>query len=127
MATNSFGVLPTIDPAAAAEARPLDIATLDIPIDHIGSYSITLGTAVLPNGILSTATFGLIDDTPSDVLISGDGMLLSVTSLDGGPPFDNYYSRGWRAGTESVQAMLTFTVEWFEPGAMLQVTAIHVD
>ena len=45
----------------------------------------------------------------------------------GGPPFDNYYSRGWRAGTESVQATLTFTVEWFEPGAMLRVTAIHVD
>jgi hypothetical protein len=118
--------LPTIEPAAAAAAEPLDVARVDIPIDHIGSYSIPIGQAVLPNGILSASEFGLVDDAPTDVLLEPDGMFLAITSLDGGPRFDNFYQRGWHPGTERVQATLTFKVEWFEPGAVLHVTDILV-
>jgi hypothetical protein len=118
--------LPSIEPAAAAAARALEVADLDIPIDHAGSYAIPVGEAVLPNGILSDATFGLADDSPSDVLVSSDGVFLAITSLDGGPPFDNLYVRGWRPGTERVQATLRFTVEWFEPGAILYVRDLLV-
>lgn len=119
--------LPTIEPAAAAAAVPLDVATLDIPIDHVGEYSIPVGQAVLPNGILSEAEFGLVEEAPSDVLVEAHGMFLSITSLDGGPKFENVYQRGWHAGTERVQVTLTFTVEWFEPGAFLHVVDIRVD
>lgn len=92
----------------------------------MGAYSIQVGEATLPNGILTEATFGLADDSPSDVLVTPDGMLLTITSLDGGPPFDNAYRRGWHAGTERVRAWLTFSVEWFEPGAVLRVTGLRV-
>ena len=118
--------VPSIQPAAAADAKALEVATLDIPIDHVGSYSIPVGQAVLPNGILSEAEFHLGDDTPSDLLLTHDGIRLTVESLDGGPPFQNIYLHGWRPGTERVQATLTFEVEWFEPGAVLRVTRLRV-
>ena len=118
--------LPTIDPAAAAAAEPLSVPSLDIVIDHIGAYSIPVGEAVLPNGILSEAAFGLADDMPSSVLLNPGFMYLEVTSLEGGPPFDNYYRRGWHDGTERVQVTLTFTVEWMEADTVLEVTGIRV-
>ncbi len=117
--------LPSLEPAAVAASVPLAVAALDIPIDHVGAYSIPIGEAVLPNGVLSTASFGIVDDTPPDLLLS-DGLFLAVTSLDGGPAFENYYTRGWHAGTERVEVSLTFTVEWFEPGAVIEVRDIHV-
>jgi hypothetical protein len=118
--------VPTIEPAAAAAAVPLNVVAIDIPIDHVGLYSIPIGQAVLPNGILSEAQFGLIDDEPSDVLLGPEGMFLGIESLDGGQAFKNIYERGWHPGTERVQATLTFTVEWFEDGAVLQVKDVHV-
>jgi hypothetical protein len=118
--------VPTIAPAAAAAAVPLDIDAVDAFIDHVGAYSIPVGEAVLPNGILSEATFELVDDMPADVLLNPGFVHLEVTSLEGGPTFDNIYQRGWHEGTERVQATLTFTVEWFEPGAVIHVTNIRV-
>lgn len=119
--------LPTVEPIASVAAQPLDLGSLRIPIDHVGSYAIPVGEAVLPNGILSEAVFGLVDDMPSDILMKpGAGMFLTITSLEGGPAFDNYYMRGWHAGTERVQVTLTFDVEWFRPGAMIEATGIQV-
>lgn len=118
--------LPTIEPAAAAAAVPLNVAAIDIPIDHVGAYSIPVGEAVLPNGILSGVEFRLVDDRPTDVLVAPYGISLTITSLDGGPKFENYYQRGWHPGTERVQATLTFSIEWFEPGAVLRVRDIRV-
>lgn len=118
--------LPTIEPAAAAAAVPLEVAAIAIPIDHIGPYSVPVGQAVLPNGILSAAEFGLVDDAPTDVLLGPEGMFLDIRSLDGGEAFKNVYERGWHAGTERVEAILTFTVEWFEPGAALHVNDVLV-
>ena len=118
--------VPSIQPAAAADAKALEVGQLDIPIDHVGSYSIRVGEAVLPNGILSEAEFHLGDDTPSDLLLTHDGIRLTVESLNGGQPFQNIYLHGWRPGTERVRATLTFEVEWFEPGAVLRVTRLRV-
>jgi len=36
------------------------------------------------------------------------------------------YEHGWHAGTERVRATLTFTVESFQPGAVLEVIDISV-
>ena len=33
-------------------ARPLSIAAMDIPIDHLGPYEVVLGEAALPNGVV---------------------------------------------------------------------------
>ena len=99
---------------------------MDIPIDHAGTYKIPVGEATLPNGILSEASFDLGNESPTNVLVSSDGVFLQIESLDGGLPFENIYAHGWHTGTERVSATLTFTVESFESGAVLEVTNLTV-
>ena len=118
--------VPRPDAAARVAARPLVVPRLSIPIDHVGDYTVDVGEATLPNGILSNATFGLANASPSDLLITADGVALGVDSLEGGPPFVSIYEHGWHAGTERVRATLTFTVESFQPGAVLEVIDISV-
>ena len=118
--------VPTADPSAVRSAVPLEVPRLEIPIDHTGEYVIPVAEAVLSNGILTEASFGLEDESPTDLIVAPEGVHLEVTSLDGGRPFVNAYDHGWRPGTERVQAELRFTVESFEPGAKLVVTTIVV-
>jgi hypothetical protein len=117
--------LPTLEPAAVEAARALTLDALNIPIDHVGLFTVRLGEATLANGILDTATM-TVTSSPANPLLSYDGYRLDVTSLEGGPPFDNYYLRGWHPGTEDVEATLTFTVFWFEPGAVISIKDVLV-
>jgi hypothetical protein len=116
--------MPTIAPAAAAQAVPLDVSSLTVPIDHAGPYVVDTGEAVLPNGILSEATASLPNDTRLDVLIP-EGIRLEVLGEDG-EPLVNIYDHGWRTGTETVRVRLVFTVESFDPGTTLVFTGIVV-
>jgi hypothetical protein len=120
--------LPTAEPEAAAGAEPLRVDRLDIPIDHVGRYEVPLGVAVLPNGILTNARFGLVEPWPAHVTILGDdGVSLTVRSLEpDGAPFQNYYTHGWRTGTERVEAVLVFDVFRFDPGAVLSIKDVVV-
>lgn len=117
--------LPTIEPSAQAAAEPLSIASLEIPIDHAGAYSVVLGQASLPNGILSQAT-AEVTSSPTDPLVADSGFSLTIESLDGGPPFENYYAHGWRPGVEHVRVTLKFSVLMFEPGAAVVVEGVDV-
>ena len=117
--------LPTIEPSALSASRPLLINSIEIPIDHVGAYSIDLGEATLPNGIL-TAAAAEVTSSPTDPLVSYDGYALNITSLDGGPPFENYYAHGWRSGVEHVRVTLKFTVLLFQPGAAVAVANVDV-
>ena len=117
--------LPTIEPSAFSASRPLSINSIRIPIDHVGAYSIDLGEATLPNGILTSAS-AEVTSSPTDPLVSYDGYALNITSLDGGPPFENYYLHGWRLGVEHVRATLSFTVLSFQPGAAVVVANVDV-
>lgn len=53
--------VPPPDPAALADAVALEIDRLDIPIDRRGSFSIVVGEARLPNGILLEASLEFVD------------------------------------------------------------------
>jgi hypothetical protein len=118
--------LPTLEPAAADASRPLTIAARDITIDREGKFEISLGQAVLPNGILSEASFSLRDAFTQSLSV-GDGVWLDIRPIEpGAPPFDNYYQRGWHEGTETVDAVLVFEVVSFEPGATLELRDIVV-
>jgi hypothetical protein len=118
--------LPTLQPAAVAASRPLEIAARDIPIDHIGRYEIPVGRAVLPNGVLTEASFGL-RDLKTQALAVRDAVWLDVRPIDpDAPPFDNYYMRGWHKGTETVEVVVVFDVVSFEPGATLELRDIVV-
>jgi hypothetical protein len=118
--------LPTLEPGAAVLARALEIPAVDIPIDHLGLYDVPLGTAVLPNGILSEAAFNLRDRQPADLLVAPEGIHLTVATVGPGRPLRNLYEHGWHPGTETVIASLEFSVLDFEPGARLRVVQIRV-
>ncbi len=118
--------LPSIEPSAAAKAMPLSIPSRDIPITATGHLEILLGTATLPNGILSDARFSLADPFTRDFVVA-NGISLVVRSTDPTrPPFDNLYAHGWYPGTEDVQAFLVLDVTSFVPGATIQVRDLVV-
>ena len=87
----------SFDPAAAADEVPLSIDELDVPIDHAGPYTVTLGQATLPNGVLTSTAFG-VTSSPLNPLVTVDGYNLAIRSLDGGPAFESAYQHGWRPG-----------------------------
>ncbi|HEX5590406.1 MAG TPA: hypothetical protein VFX65_08975 [Candidatus Limnocylindrales bacterium] len=117
--------MPPIDPDAAANAVALEIADLDIAIDHVGDYRIELGTATLPNGQLSEAS---VRSVSSEGWVVVDRFLrLTVTSEDPSrPPFETAYQHGWYPGTERVSVVLEFTVLQADPGAVLSLAGILV-
>jgi hypothetical protein len=122
-----LGGRPTTAPDALADAMPLRIARLDIPIDHAGHYEVSIGEARLPNGILTAADFALVESWPTGVSIVDGGVALDIRSLDqGGKPIRNIYEHGWHPGTERVEAVLVFDVFAFDPGATLGIRDLIV-
>ena len=123
---------PTIAPDALADAMPLRITRLDIPIDHAGHYEVSLGEARLPNGILTAEDFALVELCSTGVSIwdGGAGDLhigLEIRSLDeGGKLIRNIYEHGWHPGSERVEAVLVFNVFHFDPGATLGIKDLVV-
>jgi hypothetical protein len=119
--------LPTLQPAAASAARPLSVARFPIPIDHIGTYEVSLGEASLPNGIATAASFGFADAWPLDVSLKDGVAQIDLRSLEpDGKPFQNYFDHGWRPGVERVEAVLVFQVLWYKSGAVLGLRDIVV-
>jgi len=118
--------VPTIDPAAAADARPLLVKAMDIPLDRVGPYSVDLGKATLANGVLTDASFTLADLHPTTWSTTEDGVRLVLESLDGGPPFSNTYEHGWRPGVERVIAKAVFEITAADPGAVMPIRDIVV-
>ena len=120
--------VPARAPGALAKAVPLRVDRLDIPIDRVGDYRISLGEAVLPNGWLDEASFELVDDWPEDVTILSGRVSMEIDSLEpDGKPFDNVYAHGWRKGTERVKPYVVFHVDAFEPGAILSIKDVIVE
>ena len=79
--------VPTIDPAVAKDGRPLAIASRDVPLDHVGHYDIPLGTAVLPNGVLTEGSFAVAEDAQTDFLRAG-GQRRAASGVRSGPQAD---------------------------------------
>jgi hypothetical protein len=81
----------------------------------------------LPNGILTEASLTLVDDWPPGVSITSGNLSIDVRSLEAdGKPFSNFYVHGRRAGTERVEAILVFTVDRIDPGAVLAIRGVVV-
>ncbi len=117
---------PTPRPAVVAAAKPLRVATLDIPLDHVGPYEVTVGTAGLPDGVLSHRSATLADSRPTAFWIR-DGIRLEVRpDLPGRPSVGSIY-RDPFDGVEPVTVVLLFEVSETTPGAVLQVRDIVVD
>ena len=113
---------PPIPAKLLAASRPLSVATLDIPVDHLGHYEIEAGRAVVPMGILTHATVRLENPQTQSLTVSEDGVRFVIRSAEpGAKPFNNLYERGWHDGVEEVVAVIVFDVTSFQPGAVLQM------
>jgi hypothetical protein len=119
--------VPSAAPDAVAMATELRVDRLDIPIDRIGPHEIVVGEAWLPNGLLTTADFALVDDWPQGVTILEGGVSLEVRSQLDGKMIWNIYEHGWREGIEGVEAVLVFDVFRFETGATLSIQDVVVN
>lgn len=118
---------PPIQADAAADAQPIEVEAVDIPIDRVGRYEVQVGTGSVPNGILTEASFALVDAWPDGVIMVEGDVFLDVRSLEAdGVPFHNYYEHGWREGVERVEAVLVFDVDDVEPGAVLRIRDVVV-
>lgn len=118
--------VPSAAPDALDMASALQIGRLDVPIDRTGPHEVVLGEAWLPNGLLTTADFALVDAWPSDLSIVDGRVTLEVRSKLDGKVIWNIYEHGWREGTEGVEAVLVFDVIHFDPGAMLSIHDVVV-
>ena len=118
---------PPFEPDVLDSATPLTVAERTIPIEQDGRHEVSLGTASLPNGVLTDASFAFAEGWPDDVALAGASGTIEVRSLEpDGKPFDNYYLHGWREGIERVEAFLIFEVLWFRPGATLSIRDVVV-
>ena len=117
--------LPSLDPAAVAQARPLRIPELVVAAAATGPHNIRLGTALLPNGYLTESTIALADPWPSSVLFNGSVEMV-VRPSGGGDPLRNKFENGWHPGTFQVDVTLSFDIAWFEPGATFTIVDVVV-
>jgi hypothetical protein len=116
---------PAPPPAAVAAAKPLRVAALDIPLDHVGTYEVKVGNAGLPNGYLSKRQFGITDTRPADFWITG-GIRLDVRPPAGRPPVGSIYRDPFK-GTEPVDVFVVFDVTQTSPGSVLKIRDLVVE
>jgi len=118
--------VPSAAPDALAEARALEIERVDIVVERSGLHEVKLGEALLPNGLLTTADFALVDDWPAGISIVEGDVFLQIRSAVDHEPISNIYEHGWREGTERVEAILVFDVFHVDPGATLSIRDVVV-
>ncbi|MBA3234811.1 MAG: hypothetical protein H0T59_02310 [Chloroflexi bacterium] len=116
---------PTPRPNSVANATPLRIDILDIPLERVGHYRIKVGTATLPDGVLSERSARLADTQPTAFWLE-DRVRLDVHPADPNrPPIGNIY-RDPFDGDEPVEVFLIFDVTETSPGAVLGIRDLVV-
>ena len=119
--------LPTLQPDAAAAARPLVIDRRAIPVPGPGHHEIVLGQAAIPNGVLTESRATLADPWPEGMSVGREGIRLEVRPLvPGRPEFRNIYEHGWWPGTEEVEVVLVFEARRVDPGATIELLDVVV-
>jgi hypothetical protein len=105
------------DPGLAGTV-PLSIPVLDLPVGGVGHHEVDVGQAIVPNGIVSDASFKLANQAQRGFLIDPGIVRLELRStIPGRPPFDNVYRRGRFDGTEAIRVLLVYDVAEASPGA----------
>jgi hypothetical protein len=123
------GATPLPAPALSVveAASPIEVDSLSVPIDHLGTYEVPLGEGTLPNGIWTSGALEFAKPWPDDLALRDAIVELELRSLEpGGKPLDNAYEHGWRDGVERVKAIARFDVLWFRPGATLELRDVSV-
>jgi len=116
---------PTPRPEIQALARPLRVPVLDIPLDHLGPYTIEVGEAGLPDGAFTRSAASVVDERPESFWIRH--ARIEIEPIDPKrPPVGSIYREPFD-GVEPVRVTLVFDVTEFSPGAVLQVRDIVVE
>ena len=107
-------------------ARPLRVPVLDIPLDHLGPYTVDVGEVGLPDGAFTTSSASVVDIRPGSFWIAAmPGSMIEPVDPTR-PPVGNIYREPFD-GVEPVRVILVFDVTEFSPGAVLQVRDIVVE
>jgi len=115
---------PTPRPEMVADAKPLLVAALDVPIDHAGHYEIAVGTATLADGYLREDSMRVLDVSPVAYWIPSGGLEIRP-EIAGRPPVGSRY-RDPYDGLEPVSVFLVFDVTRYQSPSVLQVRDIVV-
>ena len=116
------------DARAVDAARPLRLATTDIPIAGHGRQAVELGTVGLPNGYVSRIEAHVVNDQPSDFWVADATVRLELRPADPTrPPFGDVYERPLVDGVEEATAWLVFDVTEASPGAVLHLADIVIE
>jgi hypothetical protein len=115
---------PTPRPEVQAKAKPLRVPALDIPLDHLGSYSVVVGEAGLPDGAFTDSSASVANERPTTFWIP-DAQLV-IEPVDPTRPRIGSIFRDPFDGVEQVRVSLVFDVTELSPGAVLQVRDIEV-
>jgi len=117
---------PTPRAAVQAIARPLRVASLDIPIDHLGLYEVEVGEAGLPDGALSTRS-GTVGDPKPETFWIAESIEIDVRPVDPArPPIHSIYREPFD-GVEPVKVFLVFYVTELTSDSVLQVRDLFVE
>jgi hypothetical protein len=106
-------------------ANALEVAALDIRLDHVGGYEVLVGEASLPDGSLSERHGSLANTRPTTFWID-DGIGIEVRPTEPGRPAVGSIYRDPYDGVEPVRVFLVFEVVETSPGAVLEVRDILV-
>jgi hypothetical protein len=117
--------VPTIDPAMLGDASPLVVGEVEIPLTQTGHYDIPLGTADLPNGVLSEARFDLDEQHQAGFLLE-DGVVRLVVRGPSGQELRNVHETGWTPGVVTVSVALAFDGTEADPDTALHVRDVRV-
>ena len=117
---------PSPRPAVQALARALRVASLDIPIDHLGRYEVEVGEAGLPDGALSTRSATLADSQPEAFWIA-EPIEIDVRPVDPARPAIQSIYREPFDGVEPVKVFLVFLVTDLTSDSVLQVRNLLVE
>jgi hypothetical protein len=101
------------------------VPVLDVPLDHVGPYSVEVGEAGLPDGAFTRSSASVVDERPTTFWIRD--ARLEIEPVDPKrPPVGNIYREPFD-GVEPVRVTLVFDVTEVSPGAVLQVRDIVVE
>jgi hypothetical protein len=117
---------PTPGAAVQAIARPLRVASLDIPLDHSGPYEVEVGEAGLPEGVLSTLSGSLAETDPETFWIA-EGIRIEARPVDPSRPSLHSVYRESFDGVEPVKVFLIFDVTELTSDSVLQVRDLVVE
>jgi hypothetical protein len=100
--------------------------SLDIPLDHLGSYEVEVGEAGLPDGALTAISATLGEPSPESFWIA-PRIEIQVRPTDPArPPIGSVY-RDPFDGVELVKVFLVFDVTELKSPSILQVRDLVVE